>query len=278
MGKFNSLRWVFFQQRCVERDSGVGEDEAEGGLLGPVAVAGRFGSGAGVGEEGAVATVSGFDEGNVGVGEDSGAGGGGDADERVVERVEDEGGDGDAVDDASGGGAVVVVVGRGEAGVEGGDALVEVAQGVDADGLIGIVGAGKKTGFAAKALEQGAKELEFVDAIEGAVEGVGGGAEVDGGRDADDGVELERGGGAEVAGEFEDEVSTHGVADEGNGLEAVEGAEVAHDGEDVVGEAGVVEGGGEVLGAAAVAHVHADDAAAGAPEFVGVADDVLGVG
>ena len=36
---------------------------------------------------------------------------------------------------------------------------------------------------------------------------------------------------------------------------------MAHDGEDVAGETGVVEGGGEVLGAAAVAHVHADDVA-----------------
>ncbi len=50
------------------------------------------------------------------------------------------------------------------------------------------------------------------------------------------------------------------------------------DGEDVGGEAGVIEGGGECLGAAAVAHIHADDVAAGEPEFVGVADDVLRTG
>ena len=55
----------------------------------------------------------------------------------------------------------------------------------------------------------------------GLVERVGGGAEVERGRDADDGVELRRGVGAEVAGEFEDEVAAHGVADEGDGLEAV---------------------------------------------------------
>ncbi len=54
--------------------------------------------------------------------------------------------------------------------------------------------------------------------------------------------------------------------------------EEAEDGEHVAGEAGVVEGWGEVLGAAAVAHVHADDVAAGEPELVGVADDVLRVG
>ena len=53
---------------------------------------------------------------------------------------------------------------------------------------------------------------------------------------------------------------------------------MAHDGVDIQGEAGVIEGGGEVLGVAAVAHVHADDVCTGTPELVGVADDVLGVG
>ena len=44
----------------------------------------------------------------------------------------------------------------------------------------------------------------------------------------------------------------------------------------------MVESGSEachlVVVAAAVAHVHADDVAAGTPELVGVADDVLRVG
>ena len=54
--------------------------------------------------------------------------------------------------------------------------------------------------------------------------------------------------------------------------------EEVHDAIDVVGEAGVVERRRErVSRAAAVAHVHADDVAAGAPELVGVADDVLRV-
>jgi len=58
--------------------------------------------------------------------------------------------------------------------------------------------------------------------------------------------------------------------------------EEAHDVIDVGGHAGVIEGWGEaghlVVFAAAVAHIHADDVAAGAPELVGVADDVLRVG
>jgi hypothetical protein len=44
---------------------------------------------------------------------------------------------------------------------------------------------------------------------------------------------------------------------------------------DVSRQAGVVERGRERFGAAAVAHVHAHDVAAGAPHLVGVADDVL---
>ena len=53
--------------------------------------------------------------------------------------------------------------------------------------------------------------------------------------------------------------------------------EEVQDALDVAGEAGVVERRGKALGAAAVAHVHADDVAAGAPQFVGIADDVLRV-
>lgn len=258
------------------RRSGVGLEEAQEGVFGPVAVV--LGGGVGVGEEGAMAAVTRLGEGDVGVGEDGGAGLRGEADEGIIQGVEDESGDGDAVQDTGGGGAEVVVVRAGEAGVEGGDAVVEVAQGADADGLVGIVGAGKEADLAAKSTEESAKEFELVDAVEGLMEGVGGGAEVSGGRDSDDGLELWRGLAAELAGELEDEVSAHGVADEGDGLQVVEGGEVIQYGEDVVGEAGVIEGGGEVFGSAAVAHVHADGVGSGEPELVGVADDVLGVG
>ncbi len=104
---------------------GVCQEEAEEGVFGPVAVV--VGGGVGLGEECAVSAVGCFDEGDVGVGGDLCAGLGDEADEGVVECMEDEGGDGDAVEDAGGGGAVVVVGGAGEAGVEGGDAVVEVA-------------------------------------------------------------------------------------------------------------------------------------------------------
>ena len=200
-------------------DSGVGQEEAEEGVFGPVAVV--AGGGVGLGEEGAVASVVGFDEGDVGIGGDLFEGFGGDADEGIVEGVEDERGDGDAVEDAGGGGAGVVVFGAGEAGVERGDAVVEVAQGVDAGGAVAVVGAGEESGLAAEAAEEGAEKLEFVEAVLRAVQGVGGGGEVYGGRDSDDGVKLRRGCRAEFAGELEDEVAAHGVADERDGFEGV---------------------------------------------------------
>ena len=245
-------------------------------MFGPVAVV--AGGGVRLGEEGAVASVLGFDEGDVGIGGDRFVGLGGDADEGVVEGVEDQRGDGDAVQHARGGGAGVVVFGAGEAGVERGDAVVEGAHGVDAGGAVAVVGAGEERGLAAEAAEESAEEFELVEAVDGAVEGVGGGAEVYRGRDADGGAELGRCGGAEVADELEDEIAAHRVADQRDGFEGVALDEEAQDGEDVVGQAGVVEGGGEGFGAAAVAHVHADDVRAALPELVCVADDVLRVG
>ena len=68
-----------------------------------------------------------------------------DADEGIVERVQDQRGHGDAVDDAGGGGAEVVVLRGGEAGVERGDAVVELAQRADAGGAVGIVTRAERT-------------------------------------------------------------------------------------------------------------------------------------
>ena len=91
-------------------------------------------------------------------------------------------------------------------------------------------------------------------------------------------MELRRRIFAEFARKLEDEIAAHGVADQRDRLQMVQIDEEAHDGVNVAGEAGVIERGGKRLGPAAVAHVHADDVAAGLPELVGVADDVLRVG
>src|SRR5882757_8941532 len=55
------------------------------------------------------------------------------------------------------------------------------------------------------------------------------------------------------------------------------GDEVLHHSGDVARQARVIESGRKLLGATTVAHIHADNVASGAPELVGIADDVLGV-
>src|SRR6185437_4766186 len=76
----------------------VGENEAQEGVLRPVAVV--AGGGIGLGEEGAVAALGSLDEGDTGVRHDLVASIGRDPDEGVIEGVEDERGNGDFVDDA----------------------------------------------------------------------------------------------------------------------------------------------------------------------------------
>ena len=249
------------------------EDEACGGVLGPVAViaAGRVRGG----QEGAVSAMRRFQQLNAGVRGDGCAGWGCEANEGVVAGVEDEGRDSDAMEDACGRGSMVVVVGVAEAGVEGGDFVVEVAQGVHDCGTVRVKGAGIKKGFTAETFQQGVNEAAFVEAIGGFVQGISGGSEVDGGGDADDGAELRRGVRAEIAGQLENKIAAHAVADQGEGGELVKIEKVAHDGVDVRAHAGVVKGGREALRTAAVAHVHANDVATGVPELGGVATHVL---
>ena len=64
-------------------------------------------------------------------------------------RVKDECRHGDLVDDAGSGGAVVVVVRSGEPGIEGGDAVIQLAQRADSSGEIGIVDVRKECDLAA---------------------------------------------------------------------------------------------------------------------------------
>jgi len=132
----------------VWRASGVGEKEVEQRGLCPVAVvtAGVVG----LGEEGAVAAARGFEEADERVGDERGQRLRRDGDEGIVERVDDERRHADAVHDANGGGAIVVVVGRGKAGVERRDALVVLAQrraGIAGRREPGIVRAREETGL-----------------------------------------------------------------------------------------------------------------------------------
>ena len=141
----------------VKGSPGVREDEAEGCVLSPVTIVavGVLGGG----EEGAVAAVTGFEEGDVRVGFDDGACLGGEADEGVVAGVDEERGDGDAIEHARGGGAVVVVVCGLKAGVECGDAVVELAQRADAGGAWGSKARGKSAALRRKRLRSARRNL-----------------------------------------------------------------------------------------------------------------------
>ena len=139
-----------------------------------------------------MAAVLGFDESDVRVGGDGGAGGVDQANERIVAGVEDERGNGDAVEHAGGGGAVVVVVRGPEAGVERGDAVVEFAQGVDAGRALRIEDVRKEHGLAAEAIAAARAGIAARRSGSAMCEGVGGGLQVDGGRDADDAAQLRR--------------------------------------------------------------------------------------
>ena len=97
------------------------------------------------------------------------------------------------------------------------------------------------------------------------------------GRDANDGVELLRHSVAKFASKFEHEVSAHRVADQRDGLEAVLLDEEAHHHQHVTRQSRVIERRTQRFGAAAVAHVHADDVASALPQLVGVSNDVLRV-
>ena len=83
---------------------------------------------------------------------------------------------------------------------------------------------------------------------------------------------------APLAGELENEIAAHGVADQRHALQAEALGEMAHHRAHVGGAAGVIERRSERLGAAAVAHVHADNVHAGSPGARGDAPHVARIG
>ena len=139
-----------------------------------------------------------------------------------------------------------------------------------------LIDGGKELGLVAEAAHQRAQKMPLVDAVGRLVQSVGAGGEIDGRADRGDG--HKRRPRAPLAGELEHQIAAHGVADERHALEAEALGEVAHHGAHVGRAAGVIERGRERFGAAAVAHVHADDVHAGGQGARGDALDVAGIG
>lgn len=193
--------------------------------------------------------------------------------ERVVEGVEEEGGDGEVGEEREGGGALPVVFGAGEAVEWSGDAVVEVVDGADGAEVGGVERAGELAGFGEGFGDEGPEETEEVETIAGLVEGLGAGGEVDGCGDGDGGGDG--GVGRGFGGVFEGEIAAEAEADEGDGGGSWGG--VGDDEAEVVGGTAVV-GLGETVGdAAAGAVVPCEDVPAGAVEGAGETADVGGV-
>src|ERR1700679_2822486 len=138
----------------------------------------------------------------------------GDADEGIVQSVQDERWHSDGINNARGCCSVVVVVRSREAGVKPGDAVVKLAQRANPTGAVGIEGVRKQLGLAAKAAQEIVEELQLVEAILRQMQRVGGWSKIDCGRDTDHRTKLSRRRCTEFAGELEDEIATHGVADQ----------------------------------------------------------------
>src|ERR1019366_7690115 len=145
------------------RASDVGKDKAEKRGFGPVSVVSP--APVGLCEEGAVATVLSLQQGDVRVGFEGGKCLGRDVDKRIVERVQDQSWDGDAIHNAPGCDTKVVVLRGKEARVERRDTVVELAQGADAGGAVGIERARKEPYLATKALEQVTQEALLVETV-----------------------------------------------------------------------------------------------------------------
>ena len=185
----------------------VFQDIADDGGFSPVDVVAGI-----LSEIGAVAAVRGFNEGDVRVGDDLGAGFHGKPDEGIVEGKEDERGHGDAVNDAGTGGAVVVVGGVLEVAVAGDDFVVEVAQRANASQAVASEDSREQADFAAITAHEPAKKMPLVETIGRLVERVRAGGEVDGGTHRCD--RAKRLAVAPFSSEFEDEIAAHGIADQ----------------------------------------------------------------
>ena len=118
-------------------------------------------------QKSAVAAVTALDKVNVGIGEDARAGLRQETDEGIVFGAEDERGNGDAVDDAGAGGAIVVVVGVAEAAIARNDFLIELANGANRADAVDLIDGRKELGFVTHPAPQIAQKMPLVAAVEG---------------------------------------------------------------------------------------------------------------
>src|SRR6266567_2042476 len=169
-------------------------------------------------EIGAVSSMGGFDEMDVGIGKDFCAGLGGQSDERVIDREQDQRWHGDAIDHSRGGGSVVVIVGIAETAIAGDNLVVEFPKRADGANALHFVDVREERGLAAIARHQAAQEVPFVEPVGGFVESVRAGREVDGRANRSDGAK--RSAGFPLSGKLQNQVAAHRIADKSYALQA----------------------------------------------------------
>ena len=108
------------------------------------------------------------------------------------------------------------------------------------------------------------------------MQSVGASGEIDGRANGGDGGKRRQR--APLTGELEHEIAAHGVADQRHAFKTEARGEVADHRAHVGRAAGVIQRGRERIGAAAVAHVHADDVHARGESAHGDAPHVAGIG
>ena len=141
-----------------------------------------------------------------------------------------------------------------------GVAPVELAQGAHAPEVARVVERGVLSAFRAHAAAEAAQEAPAIDGVLAPLDPVGAAAQVNRGRDGAQPRERARRFARVLAREAQDHVAAHREARDVNFPETLAPGEfVVDDAVDVGGHAAVVERRREVLRAAAVAHVHADD-------------------
>jgi len=247
------------------------------GALGPAAVVVRVGVGVAVAfaEEGAMAAVAGFDESDIGIGGDPLAGLGSEPDEGIVLGVDDQSRYGNAVHHIGGRGAGVVVNGAGKPAIEGGDAVVEFAEGGNSLQARGVEIIGKQCGLAAKAPEQLQQKIIFIEPVRGLVQRVGRGCQIHRRADCDHGAELRGPLVAPLPCELQHQIAAHGKSDQDESGDAVIFNDVLRHGGHVARKAGVVERGRGGVHATAIALVDEHDVHASVESIPGDSTHVL---
>src|SRR5262249_42539935 len=150
----------------------VVDKEADHLPFGPAAVVA-----VGPSKKSAVAAMLGLQQSNVGVGQDSGARFRQQANERVILRVDDQGGHSDLVYNSGSGGAVVVIIGAGKAAIGRSDHVVKFADGTR-PARRHLVAFWEQISLAPQAPHQADQEFVFVDAIQRLMHGIGGGSQI----------------------------------------------------------------------------------------------------